>query len=240
MFLKDFDSWPQQFRNNQVRDVYKKLKKRKISRILKRAFDLVASFIILIILLIPMGIIALAIKADSKGNVIFCQTRVTTFGREFKIYKFRTMVANAESLGAQVTTDGDVRITKVGRFLRKYRLDEFPQLINILKGDMSFVGTRPEVPKYVSAYTPEMYATLLLPAGITSLASIRYKDEERLISASSDADKTYIEEILPEKMKYNLEYLENFSFFGDIKLMFMTFFAVITPEKENAQKGVEI
>ena len=238
MFLKDFDSLPQQFRNNQVRDVYKKLKKRKISRILKRAFDLVASFIILIILLIPMGIIALAIKADSKGNVIFCQTRVTTFGREFKIYKFRTMVANAESLGAQVTTDGDVRITKVGRFLRKYRLDEFPQLINILKGDMSFVGTRPEVPKYVSAYTPEMYATLLLPAGITSLASIRYKDEERLISASSDADKTYIEEILPEKMKYNLEYLENFSFFGDIKLMFMTFFAVITPENEDT--GVEI
>ena len=187
-----------------------------------------------------MGVIALAIKADSKGNVIFCQKRVTTFGREFKIYKFRTMVANAESLGAAVTTDGDARITKVGKFLRKYRFDEFPQLINILKGDMSFVGTRPEVPKYVSAYTPQMYATLLLPAGITSLASIRYKDEERLISASNDADKTYIEEILPEKMKYNLEYMESFSFWGDIKLMFMTFFAVITPKNEKTQKGMEI
>lgn len=240
MFLKDFDSLPDQFKSDQVRDVYEKLKRRKISRVLKRVFDLVVSFVILIILLMPMVIIALAIKADSKGSVIFCQRRVTTFGREFKIYKFRTMVDNAESLGAQVTTDGDVRITKVGRFLRKYRLDEFPQLINILKGDMSFVGTRPEVPKYVSAYTPEMYATLLLPAGITSLASIRYKDEERLISASDDADKTYIEEILPEKMKYNLEYMRSFSFWGDIKLMLMTFFAVITPENENTQKGVEI
>jgi lipopolysaccharide/colanic/teichoic acid biosynthesis glycosyltransferase len=240
MFLKAFDSLPDQFKSDQVRDVYEKLKKRKISRILKRSFDLIVSFIILIILLIPMGIIAIAIKSDSKGDVLFCQKRVTTFGKEFKIYKFRTMVENAESIGAQVTTDGDVRITKVGRFLRKYRLDEFPQLINILKGDMSFVGTRPEVPKYVNSYTPEMYATLLLPAGITSLASIRYKDEERLISASSDADKTYIEEILPEKMKYNLEYMESFSFWGDIKIMFMTFFAVITPENEETQKGMEI
>lgn len=240
MYLKDFDSLPDQFKNNQVFFVYEKLKKRKISRVLKRAFDLVVSFIILIILLVPMGIIALAIKADSKGNVFFCQKRVTTFGKEFKIYKFRTMVQNAESLGAQVTVEGDSRITKVGKVLRKYRLDEFPQLINILKGDMSFVGTRPEVPKYVDAYSPEMYATLLLPAGITSLASIKYKDEERLISVAEDADKTYIEEILPEKMKYNLEYMESFSFWGDIKLMFMTFFAVITPENENAQKGVEM
>jgi len=238
MFLRAFDSLPEEFKNDTVRVIYEKLKKRKISRILKRAFDVVVSLVVLIILLIPMGIIALAIAADSRGGVFFCQRRVTTFGKEFKIYKFRTMVKNAESIGASVTTDGDARITKVGRFLRKYRLDEFPQLINILKGDMSFVGTRPEVPKYVSAYTPQMYATLLLPAGITSLASIRYKDEERLISASSDADKTYIEEILPEKMKFNLEYMENFSFFGDIKLMFMTFFAVIAPENENT--GVEI
>ena len=210
MFLKAFDSLPEEFKNDEVQAFHQKLENRKTSLFCKRAFDVVVSFIILIILLIPMVIIALAIKADSKGSVIFCQRRVTTFGREFKIYKFRTMVENAESIGAQVTTDGDVRITKVGRFLRKYRLDEFPQLINILKGDMSFVGTRPEVPKYVSAYTSEMYATLLLPAGITSLASIRYKDEERLISASNDADKTYIEEILPEKMKYNLEYMESF------------------------------
>ncbi|MBQ3118855.1 MAG: sugar transferase [Clostridia bacterium] len=240
MFLKAFDSLPEEFKNDEVQAFYQKLENRKTSLFCKRAFDVVVSFIILIILLIPMGVIALAIKADSKGNVIFCQKRVTTFGREFKIYKFRTMVANAESLGAAVTTDGDARITKVGKFLRKYRFDEFPQLINILKGDMSFVGTRPEVPKYVSAYTPQMYATLLLPAGITSLASIRYKDEERLISASNDADKTYIEEILPEKMKYNLEYMESFSFWGDIKLMFMTFFAVITPKNEKTQKGMEI
>lgn len=238
MFLKAFDSLPEEFKNDATYTFYKKLEKRKVSLFCKRAFDVVVSFIILIILLIPMVIIAVAIKSDSKGSVLFCQKRVTAFGKEFKIYKFRTMVQNAESLGAAVTTHGDVRITKVGRFLRKYRLDEFPQLINILKGDMSFVGTRPEVPKYVSAYTPQMYATLLLPAGITSLASIKYKDEERLISESTDADKTYIEEILPEKMKYNIEYLENFSFFGDIKLMFMTFFAVIAPEKEDT--GVEI
>ena len=239
MFLKTFDSLPEEFKNDEVHTIYKKLEKRKASLFCKRAFDIVVSFIVLIILLVPMGIIAVAIKSDSKGDVLFCQRRVTTFGKEFKIYKFRTMVQNAESLGAQVTTDGDVRITKVGRFLRKYRLDEFPQLINILKGDMSFVGTRPEVPKYVSAYTPEMYATLLLPAGITSLASIKYKDEERLILEAEDADKTYIEDILPEKMRYNLEYLEKFSFFGDIKLMFMTFFAVITPEKAQ-ESGVEI
>lgn len=239
MFLKAFDSLPEEFRNDEVHTFYEKIKKRKISLFLKRSFDVVVSFIILIILLIPMGIIAVAIKSDSKGSVLFCQKRVTAFGKEFKIYKFRTMVQNAESLGAAVTVEGDARITKVGRFLRKYRLDEFPQLINILKGDMSFVGTRPEVPKYVSAYTPEMYATLLLPAGITSLASIKYKDEERLISEAEDADKTYIEDILPEKMRYNLEYLENFSFFGDIKLMFMTFFAVITPEKAQ-ESGVEI
>lgn len=240
MFLKAFDQLPDQFKNDQVRAIYEKLKKRKMSRVLKRTFDLIVSFIILIILLIPMCIIAIAIKADSKGDVIFCQKRVTTFGREFMIYKFRTMVANAESLGSSVTTNNDARITKVGKFLRKYRLDEFPQLLNILKGDMSFVGTRPEVPKYVEAYSPEMYSTLLLPAGITSLASIRYKDEERLISVSNNTDQTYIEEILPEKMKYNIEYMESFSFWGDIKLMFMTFFAVISPENADTQEGIEI
>lgn len=238
MLLKDFDSLPEEFKNEDVHTIYKKLKKRTASLVLKRIFDVAVSVVILLILLLPMAAIAIAIKTDSKGEVLFCQKRVTTFGREFMIYKFRTMVQNAESLGAQVTTDGDARITKVGRFLRKYRLDEFPQLINILKGDMSFVGTRPEVPKYVKAYTPEMYATLLLPAGITSLASIRYKDEERLISESDDADYTYTKEILPQKMKYNLKYLDNFSFFGDIKLMLMTFLAVITPEVQET--GVEI
>ncbi len=238
MFLKSFDSLPEEFKNEYVKKHYEALKKRRMSLFLKRAFDIFVSVAILVVLLIPMAIISIAIRADSRGSVIFCQTRVTAFGRKFKIYKFRTMVQNAESIGTQVTTDGDSRITKVGRVLRKYRLDEFPQLINILKGEMSFVGTRPEVPKYVAAYTPQMYASLLLPAGITSLASIKYKDEERLISEATDADKAYIEDILPEKMRYNLEYLENFSFFGDIKLMLMTFFAVIKPENENT--GVEI
>ena len=137
------------------------------------------------------------------------------------------MVENAESLGSQVTTGEDPRITKCGRWLRKFRIDEIPQLFNILKGELSFVGVRPEVPKYVNKYTPEMFATLLLPAGVTSMTSIMYKDESKLLEGAENPDKTYVEEILPEKMKYNLEYIKNFNFWYDIKVMVKTVFAVI-------------
>lgn len=174
-----------------------------------------------------MLIIAIWIKCDSRGRVFFLQKRVTKYGRSFYIFKFRTMVSDAEKQGTQVTVKNDSRITRAGRFLRKCRLDELPQLFNVLKGDMTFVGTRPEVPKYVARYTHEMYATLLMPAGITSLASIKFKDEEKLLDGAENTDDVYVNTVLPQKMKYNLEYITRFSFFYDIKLMFMTFFAVI-------------
>ena len=182
----------------------------------------------MLIILLPVFIIlGIAIKIDSKGPVFFRQERITQYGRTFRIFKFRTMVNNAEKLGTQVTIGNDSRITRVGSFIRNCRLDEISQLLNILTGDMTFVGTRPEVKKYVDHYTKEMMATLLLPAGVTSLASIYYKDEAELLEKSNNPDKTYIEEILPEKMKYNLQSIEKFNFIEDIKIMFMTALAVI-------------
>ena len=160
--------------------------------------------------------LSLWIKLDSKGGVFFRQVRVTKYGKEFRIFKFRTMVNNAPSLGSAVTVKNDARITRVGHFIRKCRLDEIPQLLNVLTGDMTFVGTRPEVKKYVDAYSNEMMATLLMPAGITSIASIKFKDEEKLLDGASDVDKTYIDVVLPQKMKYNLEYIKDFSFIKDI------------------------
>ena len=220
--MKAFDKLPEEFQNDEVRRYYDILSKKQASVIFKRAFDLFVSVILLIFLIIPIAVIAIAVKCDSKGPVMFRQERVTKYGRRFKIFKFRTMVVNAESLGTMVTTDSDSRVTRIGRKLRKYRLDELPQVFNVLSGSMTVVGTRPEVPKYVDMYEDKYYATLLLPAGITSLASIMYKDEEKLLASTEDADKVYVETILPEKMKYNLEYTENFSFGSDVKLMFKT------------------
>ncbi len=220
--MKAFDRLPEQFQNDRVRPYYEQIKKKTGSRVAKRVFDVVCALLMLVFLIIPILVIAVIVKASSKGHVFFRQERVTTYGRHFKIFKFRTMVENAEALGTQVTTSGDSRVTGIGRFLRKYRLDELPQVFNVLGGSMSFVGTRPEVPRYVEQYDDEYYATLLLPAGITSLASIMYKDEEKLLESADDADRVYIEQVLPEKMKYNLEYVTSFGFFSDIKLMFKT------------------
>lgn len=220
--MKSFSKLPPQFRCDEVMEYYNILSHKTGSLILKRAFDIVVSFILLIFLIIPIIIIALAVKFTSEGPIFYRQERVTTYGKIFKILKFRTMVQNADKIGTLVTTDSDSRVTSVGRFLRKYRLDELPQVFNVLSGSMSIVGTRPEVPRYVNEYAPEYYATLLIPAGITSLASIMYKDEEKLLSSSEDADYVYINQILPEKMKYNLQYTKNFGFFSDIKLMFKT------------------
>ena len=220
--MKAFDKLPEEFQNDEVRQYYDILSKKQASVIFKRAFDLFVSVILLIFLIIPIAVIAIAVKCDSKGPVMFRQERVTKYGRRFKIFKFRTMVVNAESLGTMVTTDSDSRVTRIGRKLRKYRLDELPQVFNVLSGSMTVVGTRPEVPKYVDMYEDKYYATLLLPAGITSLASIMYKDEEKLLASTEDADKVYVDTILPEKMKYNLEYTEHFSFGSDVKLMFKT------------------
>lgn len=227
MIITKWDNLPDNMQNEEVKKYYDIIKGKKGSLILKRLFDILASLILLIILSPLFIIFSIMIKLDSKGPIMFKQNRVTENGRIFKIFKFRTMVENADKNGSQVTVENDSRVTKIGKFLRKFRLDEIPQLINILIGDMSFVGTRPEVPKYVELYTDEMKATLLMKAGVTSLASIKFKDEEKLLQLDGNIDKIYIENILPQKMQYNLEYLKRFNFFYDIKLMFMTLFAVI-------------
>ena len=234
--LKPFEDLPETLKNDDCKKYYDILVKRKISLFIKRAFDIVVAFLILVILSPVFLIISVMIKLDSKGPVIFKQSRVTQYNRDFKIYKFRTMVNNADKIGSCVTTKGDARITRVGKLIRKCRLDEIPQLINVLKGDMTFVGTRPEVRKYVDAYTDEMMATLLLKAGITSEASIFYKDEDTLLSNAENVDETYIKDVLPGKMAYNLNYIENFGFWYDILLMFKTFFAVIGIEIKDKSK----
>lgn len=210
-----------------VKPYYEILQKKQISLIFKRSFDIVVSLIMLLILSPVFFVLAIAIKLDSKGPVFYRQVRVTQYGKEFRIFKFRTMVNNADKIGSQVTVGGDSRITRVGKVIRECRLDEIGQLLNILGGSMTFVGTRPEVPKYVEKYTPEMWATLLLPAGVTSEASIRYKDEAALLDAAEDVDATYIQDVLPGKMKYNLRSIQEYSFFKDIETMFQTVFAVV-------------
>lgn len=226
MIMKKWDSLPETMKTDEVKPYYLALKKKTGSLIVKRLFDIIVSLILLILLSPVFLVISIMIKTDSKGPVMFRQVRVTQYGKTFRIFKFRTMVTDAEKLGTQVTVDNDSRITKTGNRLRKCRLDEIPQLLNILKGEMSFVGTRPEVEKYVNCYTPEMMATLLLPAGVTSTASIAYKDEDRLLKDDVSPDDVYVKQILPEKMKYNLEYLKNFGFFYDIRVMIRTVTAV--------------
>ena len=173
-----------------------------------------------------MLIVAILIKCDSRGPIFFRQERVTTFGAKFRIHKFRTMVNNADKMGTSVTIGNDCRITKIGSKIRDHRIDELPQLFDVLSGNMTFVGTRPEVVKYVDRYTDEMMATLLMPAGVTSIASIEYKDEAELLEKAEDADDVYVNEILPEKMKYNLQSVKEFGFFKDIGVLFKTVAAV--------------
>lgn len=220
--MKSFQKLPPQFQCAEVKEYYDILCKKQGSLILKRVLDIFASVILLVFLIIPIAVIAVIIKIDSKGSVFYKQQRVTTYGKKFKILKFRTMITGADKLGSLVTTDCDSRVTDIGRFLRKYRLDELPQIFNVLSGSMSIVGTRPEVQHYVDMYEPKYFATLLMPAGITSLASIMYKDEEKLLKGEMNVDRVYVEKILPEKMKFNLSYVKNFSFRSDIKLMFKT------------------
>jgi lipopolysaccharide/colanic/teichoic acid biosynthesis glycosyltransferase len=227
MILKKWEDLPEHFQTEEVRPYYEALKKKQGSLICKRIFDIAVSAVMLLVLSPVFLILAIAIRLDSPGPVFFRQVRVTQYGETFRIFKFRSMVSGADKLGAQVTLAGDSRITRVGKLIRKCRLDELCQLIDVFRGTMSFVGTRPEVPKYVAAYTPEMLATLLLPAGVTSEASILYKDEDRLLEGASDVDSVYIQKILPGKMRYNLHSVLHFSFWGDIRTMFRTVFAVL-------------
>ena len=220
--MKSFKKLPPQFQCDEVKIYYDILCKKRMSLALKRMTDVIVSLVLLVILIIPIIIIAAAVKATSEGPVFYKQVRVTKYGRHFKILKFRTMIENADKIGPSVTTQSDERVTGIGGKLRKYRLDELPQLFNVISGSMSIVGTRPEVLKYVKLYSPEYYATLLMPAGITSLASIMYKDEEKFLKNQENIDEIYVSKILPEKMKYNLEYVKSFCFSSDIKLMFKT------------------
>ena len=224
--MRSWEKLPNELQIEEVRPYYEYLQKHKLGLFFKRVSDVILACLLLLLLSPILLIVGILVGTTSKGGVFFCQERVTTYGRHFRIIKFRTMVADAEQKGSQVTTNGDCRVTGIGHFLRKVRLDELPQLINIIKGDMSIVGTRPEVPRYVEKYTKEMMATLLLPAGVTSKASIAYKDEEKLLSETEDVDKTYVEKVLPEKMKYNLEYLKEYSFFKDLRIMLQTVLAV--------------
>lgn len=224
-----WDQLPSELQTAAVRPYYDALVKKEKQLCAKRMLDVGVS-VFLLVLLFPVLIgIGIAIATTSKGGVFFRQERVTTYGKKFRIFKFRTMVKDAPKLGTSVTSDKDPRVTKIGEFLRKYRLDELPQLLNIIMGDMSLVGTRPEVEKYVEKYTPEMMATLLLPAGVTSEASIRYKDEAKKLADAmgEEADRIYVDEILPEKMKYNLRYVENYSFLRDLKLCVQTVIEVV-------------
>ncbi len=239
MRLKKWEDIPEFMQTEEVKKYYDILKKKKVSLFFKRLFDIVCSSIMLIALSVVFLLLAIAIKIDSKGPVFYRQVRVTQYGKTFRIFKFRTMVQNADKIGTHVTTQGDARITRVGKLIRKCRLDEICQLIDIFRGTMTFVGTRPEVPKYVDCYTAEMMATLLLPAGVTSETSIYYKDEDKLLANVSDVDKVYIEEVLPQKMAYNLRSIEKFGFWQDIKVMFMTVFAVLGKDYTKQKKENE-
>lgn len=230
MVLKKWEELPQFMQCEEVKEYYDLLSKKKLSLKLKRIFDIVVGVCVLVVAAIPMLIIGTKIATESSGDIFYRQERITTYGKKFRIHKFRTMVANADQKGSAVTVYEDSRITPTGAFLRKYRLDELPQVFDVLVGNMSFVGTRPEVTKYVMKYTKEMRATLLLPAGITSEASIRYKNEAELLDAADDVDKVYVEQVLPEKMKYNLQSIKKFSFVGEIVTVFRTVFAVLGKE----------
>ena len=228
--LKKWDDLPAFMKTPEVKPYWEALNGKRGQLALKRAFDLAAGIILLALLALPMLVLAALIKADSPGPVFYRQERVTKYGKHFRIHKFRTMVANADRIGTAVTVGDDQRITKMGRRLRRLRLDELPQVLDVIAGTMSFVGTRPEAVKYVEQYRPEYFATLLLPAGITSEASIRYKDEDRLLSAADNVDQVYMTRVLPEKMKWNLKSVREFSFHQELLTMIRTVFAVLGME----------
>lgn len=230
--LRKWEKLPDFMKTEEVRPYWESLNKKRCQLIAKRVFDVTMGLLLLIILAIPMLVLALWIKLDSEGPVFYRQERVTTYGKHFRIHKFRTMVSNADQVGTAVTVGNDSRITRVGSKLRGYRLDELPQLLDVLAGTMSFVGTRPEAVKYVERYKPEYNATLLMPAGITSECSIRYKNEDKLLDAADDVDRVYMEEVLPDKMKWNLQSVKHFGFVQDLKTMFRTVAAVFGKEYE--------
>lgn len=229
--MHKWDELPDNMKIPEVIEYYNILKKRQTYLIVRRIFDIIFSFIMIIILLIPMIIIGLSIKLNDSGPIFFKQKRITTYGKEFTIYKFRTMAENDKSNNSNITIDNDSRITSIGVVLRKYKLDELPQLFNIFIGDMGLIGTRPEVADYVKKYKPEYYATLLIPAGITSSASIKFADESKLIKKGDDVDEVYLNIILPSKMILNLEDIKNIGVVRDLKILFRTVVSVFLNNK---------
>ena len=225
----NYQELPDSMKNEYSQKYLVLLKRRRISLAGKRVFDLVVSFLILAVLSPILLLLALAIKLDSKGPVFYRQVRVGRYNTDFKIFKFRTMVQNADRIGPALTIGEDSRITRVGRLIRKLRLDEFSQLLNVLGGSMSLVGPRPEVRKYVEVYTPEYLATLLVRPGITATSSIAFKDEDKLLNSGGNPEQIYVEQILPPKMALNLEYLKDITVWNDIKIMFQTLTAVFLP-----------
>lgn len=195
---------------------------------MKRTFDIIASGLGLVCLSPLFALLAIWIKLDSKGPVFYKQTRVGRNNKDFRLFKFRSMRPDSDKFGLITVGGHDPRVTRSGYFIRKYKLDEFPQLINVFKGDMSLVGPRPEVRKYVDMYTPEQMKVLSVRPGITSLASIRYRNENEILAEAEDPDRCYIEQVMPDKLKIDLEYVDNAGFLNDIKLIFATFKEIIT------------
>lgn len=222
-----YEKLPQSMKNEYTKKYWEQLRSKRVTLALKRAMDIGASFLILLVCSPLLLLLALAVKLDSPGPVFYRQVRVGRFNRDFKIFKFRTMVQNADQIGPAVTMGEDARITRVGRLIRRCRLDEFSQLLNVLNGTMSLVGPRPEVRRYVDAYSPEGMATLLIRPGITAPSSIAFKDEDRLLISNGDPDQIYIEQILPPKTEMNLNYLRSIRIAGDVKIMLQTIAAVI-------------
>ena len=222
-----YENLPKSMKNEYTKQYVNLLNNSKFSLCVKRVFDVVVSFIILLLLSPFFLILAAAIKIDSKGPVFYRQIRVGSYNKDFKIFKFRTMVQDADKIGLPLTVGDDPRVTRVGHLIRKLRLDEFSQLLNVLNGTMSLVGPRPEVRKYVDAYTDEYMATLLIRPGITATSSIAFKDEDKILNSAENAEEVYVEKILPPKMKYNLEYMKNITLWNDIKIMFKTVAAVL-------------
>lgn len=234
--MKKWEDLPPEMQSEEIRPYYEALNKKRVSLFFKRVFDVVLSGLLLVILSPIMLFLSIAIKIDSPGPVFYRQVRVTQYGRKFRIHKFRSMCDGADKKGTLVTVGNDDRVTRVGKLVRKCRLDEIAQLIDVLKGDMTLVGVRPEVVKYVEKYQQEWNATFLLPAGITNLTCIYFKDEDEILAGVDDADKVYVEEILPIKMKWNLKGIKEFSFGKDVKLIFMTFFAVLGKEYKAVEE----
>ena len=235
MLIKKWEKLPPELQIEEVRPYWERLRKKNFSLFWKRVFDIFVSGITLLIISPFFLILSLAIIIDSRGGVFYRQERVTQYGKHFRIYKFRSMVSGADKKGSLITVGNDARITRVGKFIRKFKIDEMSQLIDIFRGTMTFIGTRPEVPKYVNRYKTEYLATLLLPAGVSSTASIMFKNENDMLNKAEDADEVYVNQILPIKMKWNLLDIKKFGFWRDIKICFMTVFAVLGKKYGNKE-----